>query len=87
MEALDRTPWRTRCGRRYGPVVRQTTDEMNSYFVPTVAVRGLRSLLHSKWHWPIMSKLVIVTLRVTLRGSNYRVQGAMIFATSVLKTV
>jgi len=34
-----------------------------------------------------MSKLVIVTLRVTLRGSNYRVQGAMIFATSVLKTV
>jgi hypothetical protein len=30
-----------------------------------------------------MSKLVIVTLRVTLRGSNYRVQGA----TNVLKTV
>jgi hypothetical protein len=23
-EALDRTPWRTRFGRGYGPVVRQT---------------------------------------------------------------
>jgi hypothetical protein len=26
-EALDRTLWRTRFGRVYGPVVRQTTDE------------------------------------------------------------
>jgi hypothetical protein len=34
-----------------------------------------------------MSKLVIITLHVTLRGSNDRVQGAMIFATNVLKTV
>jgi hypothetical protein len=25
-EALDRTPWRTRFGREYGPVVRQTTE-------------------------------------------------------------
>jgi hypothetical protein len=25
-EALDRTPWRTRFGRGYGPVVRQTTE-------------------------------------------------------------
>jgi hypothetical protein len=25
-EALDRTLWRTRFGRRYGPVVRQTTE-------------------------------------------------------------
>jgi hypothetical protein len=25
-EALDRTLWRTRCGRGYGPVVRQTTE-------------------------------------------------------------
>jgi hypothetical protein len=25
-EALDRTRWRTRCGRGYGPVVRQTTE-------------------------------------------------------------
>jgi hypothetical protein len=25
-EALDRTLWRNRFGRRYGPVVRQTTE-------------------------------------------------------------
>jgi hypothetical protein len=28
-EALDRTLWRTRFGRDYGPVVRQTTECMN----------------------------------------------------------
>jgi hypothetical protein len=28
-EALDRTLWRTRFGREYGPVVRQTTEWMN----------------------------------------------------------
>jgi hypothetical protein len=28
-EALDRTQWRTRFGRGYGPVVRQTTEWMN----------------------------------------------------------
>jgi hypothetical protein len=27
-EALDRTPWRTRCGRGYGPVARQTIEWM-----------------------------------------------------------
>jgi hypothetical protein len=87
MEAQDRTPWGTRCGRRYEPVVR-LRNEMISYHFPAVAVRVLlRSSLHPKWHRPIMSKLVIITLHVTLRGSNYRVQGATIFATSVLKTV
>jgi len=25
-EALDRTMWRTRCGRGYGPVVRETAE-------------------------------------------------------------
>jgi hypothetical protein len=29
-EALDRTMWRTRFGRGYGPVVRQTTEWMNT---------------------------------------------------------
>ena len=29
-EAPDRTLRRTRCGRRYGPVVRQTTELMNN---------------------------------------------------------
>jgi transposase InsO family protein len=28
-EALDRTLWRTRFGRGYGPVVRQNTEWMN----------------------------------------------------------
>jgi hypothetical protein len=28
-EALDRTPWSTRFGRDYGPVVRQTTEWMS----------------------------------------------------------
>jgi hypothetical protein len=85
-EALDSTPWRTRCGRSNGPFIR-LRNEMNSYDVPAVAVRGLlRSLLHSKWHWPIMSKIEIITLHVTLRRSSYRVQEAMISATNVLKT-
>jgi hypothetical protein len=30
-EALDRTLWRTRFGRSYGPVVRQTTGWMNEW--------------------------------------------------------
>jgi hypothetical protein len=28
-EALDHTLWRTRCGRGYGPVVKQTEEWMN----------------------------------------------------------
>jgi hypothetical protein len=27
-EALDSTMWRTRCGRGYGPVIRQATEWM-----------------------------------------------------------
>jgi hypothetical protein len=30
-EALDRTLWRSRFGRGYGPVVRQTTERMNEW--------------------------------------------------------
>jgi hypothetical protein len=63
-------------------------NEMNSYVVATVTLLVLlRNSLHSNWHWPIMSKLVTITLRVTHRESNYRVQGAVIFATNVLKNV
>jgi hypothetical protein len=29
LEALDRTMWRARCGRGFGPVVRQTTKWMD----------------------------------------------------------
>jgi hypothetical protein len=32
-EALDRTTWRARFGRGFGPVVRQTTKRMNATFV------------------------------------------------------
>jgi hypothetical protein len=32
-EALDGTLWRTRFGREYGPVVRQTAERMNSFYV------------------------------------------------------
>jgi hypothetical protein len=31
-EALDRTLWRTRFGRGYGPIVRQTTEWMNTWW-------------------------------------------------------
>jgi hypothetical protein len=31
-EALDRTMWRACFGRAFGPVVRQTTNELNIYF-------------------------------------------------------
>jgi len=34
-EALDRTLWRTRSGRGYGPVVRQTDNRMKGF----IAVR------------------------------------------------
>jgi hypothetical protein len=30
-KALDRTMWRARCGRSFGPVVRRTAKSMNIY--------------------------------------------------------
>jgi hypothetical protein len=42
-EALDRTLWRTRFGRVYGPVVRQTTEWMNTCF-PSTGVASVRTL-------------------------------------------
>jgi len=35
-EALDRTMWRARFGRGFGPVVRQTTKWMNEYYTLTL---------------------------------------------------
>jgi hypothetical protein len=58
-EALDRTLWRTRFGRVYGPVVRQTTEWMNEWpclakaegvpvwFGPQFSVFSIRSLISS----------------------------------------
>jgi hypothetical protein len=37
-EALDRTQWRTRFGRGYGPEVRQTTEWMNVSDEPTASI-------------------------------------------------
>ena len=34
-EALDRTLWTARFGRGFGPVVRQTSNEMNACFIFT----------------------------------------------------
>jgi hypothetical protein len=44
-EALDRTLWRTRFGRGYGPVVRQTTERMNAGLsrAACTLVEGLRN--------------------------------------------
>jgi hypothetical protein len=39
VEALDRTQWVTYFGRGYGPVVRQSTEQMNSrYFRSSSAI-------------------------------------------------
>jgi hypothetical protein len=35
-EALDRTKWRARFGRGFGPVVRQTIELMNEHYVYNV---------------------------------------------------
>jgi hypothetical protein len=40
-EALDRTVWRTRFWRGYGPVVRQTTDGMSDEWVLFTCLRPL----------------------------------------------
>jgi len=46
-EALDRTMWRARFGRAFGPVVRQTTKRMNecmisfTFFYFTLPKNGL----------------------------------------------
>jgi hypothetical protein len=44
-EALDRTMWRIRFGRGYGPVVRQTTEWMNVF----------------KWECPVSSPVFILS--------------------------
>jgi hypothetical protein len=41
-EALDRTQWRTRFGRGYAPVVRQTAERMND--IPTSRAYRQRSV-------------------------------------------
>ena len=55
-EALDRTMWRNRFGRGFGPVVRQITndDEYNIHVKLTIdntttAEINCKELYHSKW--------------------------------------
>jgi hypothetical protein len=43
-EALHRTLWRTRFGRGYGPVVRQTTEWMNYYYYLTSFLTSLNKI-------------------------------------------
>jgi hypothetical protein len=55
-ESLDRTLWRTRLGRDYGPVVRQTTEWMNVLaFHPSHHVKNT-----TKWY-------IIIILLLTLQ--------------------
>jgi hypothetical protein len=46
-EALDRTLLRTRFGRGYGPVVRQTTEWMNELDKLDIAIQNCMSLASS----------------------------------------
>jgi len=39
-EALDRTMWRARFGRYFGPVVRQTAKCLNEYIVSNSVGQG-----------------------------------------------
>jgi hypothetical protein len=39
-QALDRTMWRTRLGRGYGPVVRQTTERMNEWQINSTSMKS-----------------------------------------------
>jgi hypothetical protein len=42
-EVLDRMLWITGYGKGYGPVVRQATEGMNTYFGKVLQMRALRS--------------------------------------------
>ena len=39
-EALDRTVWRARFGRGFGPIVRQTNELINSWWTQSFQTRG-----------------------------------------------
>jgi hypothetical protein len=54
-EALDRTLWRTRFVRGYGPVVRQTAEWMKWMNKSVIIFYVNRSLL--KWHIYVTRKL------------------------------
>jgi hypothetical protein len=60
-EALDRTLWRTRFGRGYGPVVRQTTEWMNEW------MNGGNLLPQNKvvmsFHYPMFQSPCILSWR------------------------
>jgi hypothetical protein len=46
-KALDRTLWRSRFGRGYGPVVRQTTGWMNEYyFIINIPKNYSQNMIH-----------------------------------------
>jgi hypothetical protein len=48
-EALHRTLWRTRFGRDYGPVVRQTAEWMNEWMRLVVILRWNAETCRQLW--------------------------------------
>ena len=57
-EAPDRTLWRTRFGRGFGPVVRQTTEWMRSLYGKMCAVDRMWWWLHMQFWSPLLNCLV-----------------------------
>jgi len=63
-EALDRTMWRARFGRGFGPVVRQTTKRMdvNKYIIICDGGRSIQWCfpisLHHLFHFKILQILI-----------------------------
>jgi len=50
-EALDRTMWRARFGRGFGPVVRQNTEWMNEYTGLFKMIVGVLTTCHTQYIW------------------------------------
>jgi hypothetical protein len=48
-EVLDRTLWRTRFGRGYGPVIRQTTEWMNIPHCKFLRLHSVHNRLVNAW--------------------------------------
>jgi hypothetical protein len=79
-EALDRTMWRARFGRGFGPVVRQTTKWMNEsgiQYVPTLSNKGTifekKNLLNIKcvfWFSLQLSSEILLILRRNEHGRS-----------------
>jgi hypothetical protein len=61
-EALDRTMWRNRFGRGFGPVVRQNTEWMNNYTFSSTVVQ------YTKIPWLTCLRRAICVGQMDLHG-------------------